>query len=379
VQEKQSLLEAKKVAIEEMPVSKPRRAKAQPTCVEFFCGGGGLAVGLAASGFRHLGLFDSDEAAIHTINANTDFLALCTDLRQSLTQVTKEFEDEQVDLFAAGPPCQPFSMAGKRHGAKDRRNLFPEVFLAIAKLQPKIVLIENVHGLLWGDGQAKTYADYVEKQLCFINSLPEDPGQWVRHFRRLEKLCTKADYCVNKWVLNAADFGVAQTRKRAFLVATRSDFLDKQIKPPIPTHTSQSNNRVPNGRLPWVTVRDVLSSIEPPGAPGSQKNHSFVPGARTYKGHTGSRLDAPSKTITAGTHGVAGGQNTLVMDDGSVRYFTLYECQLLQGFPGDFEFCGSKTAIYRQIGNAVPPPLAKAVGDVLMKAISQTETVGGFA
>jgi DNA (cytosine-5)-methyltransferase 1 len=99
----------------------------------------------------------------------------------------------------------------------------------------------------------------------------------------------------------------------------------------------------------------------------------LIPGARLYERHTGSELDWPAKTIKAGVHGVAGGENVLVQDDGKYRYFTLREMARLQCFPDDYFFTGPRSRIIGQIGNAVPVELARVLGEQFRPALAEFE------
>jgi DNA (cytosine-5)-methyltransferase 1 len=121
---------------------------------------------------------------------------------------------------------------------------------------------------------------------------------------------------------------------------------------------------------PWLTVRDVIADLPNPERRGNGVlNHQFIPGARTYIGHTGSPLDEPAKTLKAGDHGVPGGENMLVSPDGTVRYFTVRESARLQTFPDDYLFAGSWGEIMRQLGNAVPVRLAQMLASRIRQAL----------
>ncbi len=123
---------------------------------------------------------------------------------------------------------------------------------------------------------------------------------------------------------------------------------------------------------PWRTVRDTIADLPRirPGETSSKVNNHFLNrGARSYAGHTGSPWDEPAKALKAGDHGVPGGENTLRLDDGSVRYFSVRECGRLQTFPDDWTFEGSWTESMRQLGNAVPVLLAEVVAKRLAEVL----------
>jgi DNA (cytosine-5)-methyltransferase 1 len=196
-------------------------------------------------------------------------------------------------------------------------------------------------------------------------------------------------------VINAADYGLPQIRHRIFIVGFRLDLdiawdwpklthsrdalLWAQLNgeywrehelPPRPPATPKRwprlVKRIEQGEPPtmrrWRTLRDAILGLPEP-ADGKEcpdiHNHVGIPGARLYVGHTGSQLDWPAKTIKAGVHGSPGGEHILVRSDGSYRYLTVRECARLQGFPDSYRFEGARTVMMRQLGNAVPVPLAR--------------------
>jgi len=226
----------------------------------------------------------------------------------------------------------------------------------------------------------------------------------------LERSKSSADlasiYRVRHHLLNAADFGVPQRRERVFFVAIRADvgpawkrppathcqeallydqwvsgkyWLEHDLRPRRPKPELRPLVRRLSGELRplmgerWQTVRDALVGLPEPEAAGSPEawlNHVLQPGARSYPGHTGSSLDAPAKTLKAGVHGVPGGENMLRRPNGTVRYFTVREAARLQGMPDRYVIEGAWSEAMRQLGNAVPAPLAKAVADSIAALLS---------
>lgn len=128
----------------------------------------------------------------------------------------------------------------------------------------------------------------------------------------------------------------------------------------------------------WRTTRDAIADLPPPEETATFPNHRFQAGAKPYAGHTGSLLDRPAKTIKAGGHGVPGGENMVVLDDGSFRYFTIREAARLQTFPDDFYFPCSWTESMRQIGNAVPVESGRIVADSVSETIYLSEFGGSY-
>jgi DNA (cytosine-5)-methyltransferase 1 len=373
--------------------------------VELFCGAGGLALGLSRAGFHHLLVTDRDKHSCDTIRENqrrgVEHVSAWP-LRETDVRALDYREiPEGLDLLAGGPPCQPFSLGGKHRGYRDDRDMFPEVARAVRAIRPCALLIENVRGLV--RPTFAKYFSYILLQLTYPEIAAKQGEQWTDHLARLERHHTKGRpgglyYRVVHRVLNAADYGVPQHRERVVIVAFRAD-LGLEWSFPNPTHSRAAllrdqwitgdyweRHRVPRrsrpeaprpprARLdqlrdppltparPWRTVRDALADLPEPLDRDHPRahNHRLMPGARPYPGHTGSPRDWPAKTLKAGDHGVPGGENMIVLDNGEVRYFTVREAARLQTFPDQFVFPGVWTENMRQIGNAVPVDLGHAV------------------
>jgi DNA (cytosine-5)-methyltransferase 1 len=373
--------------------------------VELFAGAGGLAIGMANAGFHHAAVIEWNSDACETFREN----------QRRHTNHIEEWPLHEADVrgfdygalknvmvVSGGPPCQPFSMGGKHRGYRDERDMFPEAVRAVRELRPKAFIFENVKGLM-----RETFSDYFEYihlQLTYPGFSRSKNESWGEHRGRLERHHTArqepAEYNVVYRLLNAADYGVPQRRERVFLVGFRSDLgvkwsfpeagysenallrskwitgdywerhkVAKRSRPILGKRYLRRVERLRGeglfeiAREPWLTVRDAISDLPDPerGTTASIANHIFNPGARQYKGHTGSPFDEPAKTLKAGDHGVPGGENMLTRVDGTVRYFTVREAARLQTFPDDYIFRGAWTEAMRQLGNAVPVRLAETV------------------
>jgi DNA (cytosine-5)-methyltransferase 1 len=291
-------------------------------------------------------------------------------------------------------------LGGMHVGMNDSRNMFPAALELVRKCRPKLVLFENVAGLL--RKSFAPYFDYVEMQLSDPYYAPKDDEPWSEHADRLRERRIRErnlGYHVTRQLVNAADFGVPQIRKRVVLMAVRSDISDRPIPPIPPTHSEEVllytqyvsgdywlkhgieapssgkngkmtglsgySNDVSSNLKPWQTVRDAIAGMPDPidGKPSPEYlNHVGIPGARSYPGHTGSDIDWPSKTIKAGVHGVCGGEAMIRFHYGRLRYMTVRESARIQTFPDDYEFLGARSHAMRHIGNAVPVRLANEIG-----------------
>lgn len=373
--------------------------------IELFAGGGGMAVGLRDAGFFPAQLYERDGESCTTLRHNLG-TAKPTLVGSVVEQHVENFDwgsnAEEVRLLAAGAPCQPFSLGGRHRAHNDSRNLFPDLLRAVRMTRPRAVLIENVRGLI--RSSFRPYFEYVLRQLECPSIAPRFDEQWFDHDMRIREyqvsLGYEPEYRVDFHSLDAADFGVPQRRFRVFIVAVRREFGAFDF--PKPTHSRDAlvaskhsgdywelqevpkRQREPvqaalslNGTssmLPWITVRQALKGLPKPAnsETGAWMNHWSIGGARVYNGHSGSSLDAPSKTIKAGVHGVPGGENTLVDAAGTFRYYTLREAARLQTFPDVHFFSGARIHVTRQIGNAVPCTLATILGRALLPLITST-------
>lgn len=376
--------------------------------IELFSGTGGLALGLQMSGFEHEALYEWDKNSCDNLKHNIangytaikDWSVYQTDVRT----VCYDGYTGKLDLVAGGPPCQPFSLGGKHQAYNDKRDMFPEAVRAVRETQPQVFIFENVKGLL--RKSFSSYFNYILLQLQHPEVVKKENMTWEEHLVMLERYHTSGhddglSYNVVFRLLNAADYGVPQVRQRVIIVGFRDDY-DASWSFPNPTHSQdallyskwisgeyweqQGIKRPGEQRLSaqqlravqkaveetdhpllrWQTVRDAIGDLpDPTDTTKAERinNHVFRDGAKPYPGHSGSILDEPSKTIKAGAHGVPGGENMVVLDNGSVRYYTVRESARIQTFPDDYLFSASWTESMRQIGNAVPVKLAKAVGD----------------
>ncbi|WP_395360792.1 DNA cytosine methyltransferase [Streptomyces sp. YH02] len=382
--------------------------EAEFTSIEICAGAGGQAIGLHAAGFRHLALVEIDKNARETLRRNIEarpdwgWEKLRCDL--SHADVTK-FEPlesvktdgelikpEDLDLLAGGVPCPPFSHAGKQLGKDDERDLFPRMLYLVEKLRPRAVMIENVRGIL--DPKFSDYRDYIKAKLQSGDYRAED-GSLVHDEGLGYKVC--------HWgLLEASDFGVPQLRPRAILVAIREDVLKDDVKYEWPTPTHEHAVSVvealaesmeeryktyfggPRDReareayARWHTKaterHEALQAKDGAGiAP------TLVGGSKKHGGADlgPSRAKAAWKQLGVSGLGVANDIETskkkgsegrdLFGADGPM--LTVEQAAIIQGFPGDWIFDGGKTAQYRQVGNAFPPPVAEAVGRSIMDVL----------
>lgn len=327
------------------------------TAIDLFAGAGGLSLGLQMAGIDVIAAIESDVHCVSTLALHLPYASIYDDDIRSLDLSVYR---QKIDLVVGGPPCQPFSSGGMRASTADARDMMPSFLRAISEIKPQAFLLENVRGLIVG--QRSTYFN-----------------QLIAEFQNLGYQTT--------WdILNAADYGIPQKRLRLFVVGIKNEnFIF-----PTPTH---GDNRI----LPYVSVKDTLPK-ERLGEPNTAKvTYAKNPDLRPspYHGQLfngGGRpikLDEPSPTILAS----AGGNKTHFIDDfnlvppyhhhlinggtpkvgvlSGARRLTVEESALIQTFPKDAIFVGPRTSQYAQIGNAVPPRLAKILGECLTRQLNR--------
>lgn len=373
--------------------------------IELFSGCGGLALGTARACFEHLQMveWNSDACATLAINQmnGVEHAKTWRFSQQDVREIDWKPIGDEIALVAGGSPCQPFSIGGKHSGKSDARDMWPEAVRAIRELEPKAFLFENVRGL--ARPAFEGYLNWITYSLSIPQLKRWQKEDHASHLARLKDYAGRSLYKVTLLKVNAADFGAAQKRHRVIIAGIRKDLKlelstlnpshsrdrllwdqwiegsywvrHKLKQPPLSSLSTVDRNLVKRlqscGRkpaeLPWRTVRDALLGL---GDPNGRNGHVFQAGARVYPGHTGSPLDEPAKALKAGDHGVPGGENMMVKEDGSVRYFTIREAARLQGFPDDWSFNSSWTETMRQLGNAVPVQFAETLGEWISRSLS---------
>jgi DNA (cytosine-5)-methyltransferase 1 len=312
--------------------------------LEVCAGAGGQALGLEQAGFDHTGLVEIDSDCCATLRLNRpDWQVFEKDLKLFAEENADAFKG--IDLLAGGLPCPPFSIAGKQLGNRDERNLFPVAIDLVDMLRPRAVMIENVRGIL-----SAVFDDY----RGFIGAQLKKLG-YETHWR----------------LLNAADFGVPQLRPRVVLVALRDDIKDGFEWPaPYPYDAPTVGE----------TLIDLMAARKWKGAEAWARRANKI--APTLVGgskkHGGPDL-GPARAKRAWA--ILGVDATGIADNAPDRDFvgmprlTVRMAARLQGFEDAWMFSGRKTASYRQVGNAFPPPVAKAVAERINATLSRPRLI----
>lgn len=298
------------------------------SCVEICAGAGGQALGLDMAGFSHSVLVEYEKEYCDVLKQNKpEWNVLCEDVRNFDGKPYKG-----VDLLAGGVPCPPFSKASKQLGREDDRDLFPEAIWLIYEIMPRAVMLENVRGFL--DPKFIAYREHILMSI-------EEIG-----------------YRVQIKLLNACDYGVPQLRPRVIIIGIRND--EKGVFHYPDEHPEDA-----------PTVGDVLGEYM--GAAGWKQIDEWIRGANKIaptivggsKKHGGPDLGpvrARKAWAELGVDGSGVANEPPATDFEGMPKLTKEMIALIQGFPKEWHFGKKKTAACRMIGNAFPPPVAKAVG-----------------
>lgn len=288
--------------------------KRHPLVLDLFAGCGGLALGFEATGFETLGYeMEPDYAATYRG-------ALAGDCRQEF--LTEDTELPAASVIIGGPPCQPFSVSGWQKGDTDDRNGFPAFLSAVRRYEPELALIENVRGMLYRN---RWYLDRTMEELRGMG------------------------YQVDPRLLNAKHFGVPQNRERVIIVAHRGGWEWPTPRPAGPVTAGEAlgtmASEVPEGsRFLTPRMDQYIAAYE-------AKSKCIRP--------RDLHLDRPARTLTCrNLAGATSDMQRVRLPDGRRRRLVLREAARLQSFPDWFEFYGSETSAFYQVGNAVPPLFA---------------------
>ncbi|WP_212525804.1 DNA cytosine methyltransferase [Actibacterium sp. MT2.3-13A] len=309
------------------------------TCVEICAGAGGQALGLEYAKFEPAALLEIERIACETLRLNRPaWNVIEGDVRQF-----SGMPYEGADLLAGGVPCPPFSIAGKQLGAADERDLFPEALRLVEEIKPRAVMLENVRG--------------------FLGAVFEDYRLELKN--RLNDLGYECDWRL----LNASDFGVSQLRPRVVIVALRKDewkhFHWPQVEEDNPKSVGEvlyplMKARGWRGAAKWKKMADDIAP-------------TVVGGSKKHGGPDLGPTRAKKAWATLGVCGKGVADAPPDRDFVGMPRLTVPMVSLLQGFPLEWKFAGRKTAAYRQVGNAFPPPVAAAVAGRIHAALDAAD------
>lgn len=335
----------------------PRKRSKELVAVSLFSGGGGLDLGLSLAGFDFN--YSNDEVQYYCDTIAYNFPNCVTeakDVRDLKGQeIREQIKAERISLIAGGPPCQAFSILGKRGSFLDLRGqLVFDYIRLINELEPEAFIFENVPGLLT------------------VNN-GED---WEKLYYNFQ---VETGYDLHTETLNAADYGVPQIRKRVFVVGFRQP---AEFTFPQPRYRDPSSLKLNQNIQDWIPAKLALENVDGVynhdirihGDRVRSRYEKIPPGGRDKVDHT-DRIDPekPSGTVLVGSKSGGGRPH---IHPYIPRHITVREAARLQSFPDWYKLLGTSTAQYRQIGNAVPPLLAFAVGESIrhtLKSLNKKE------
>lgn len=307
------------------------------SCVEICAGAGGQALGLAMAGFHHVALVEYESAYCDVLKANRpEWNVICQDVKDFSGSPFKG-----VDLLAGGVPCPPFSAAGKQLGKDDERDLFPEALRLVAEINPRAVMLENVRGFL--DPSFSEYRTHILESLRKLGYNPD-----IR-------------------LLNASDFGVPQLRPRVVIVGIRKDEKGSFSYP------EGNADETPNV---GDVLFDLMNENKWKGAKKWRKQANkiaptVVGGSKKHGGPDLGPTRARKAWADLGVDGLGIANEAPARDFEGTPRLTSRMLARVQGFPDTWTFGKGKTAACRMIGNAFPPPVAKAVGEKIKECLDE--------
>lgn len=317
--------------------------------IELCAGGGGQALGLEEAGFSHEALVENDPWSRLTLAQNRPSWNVLENDQCDLTNFCGT-PYRGVDLVAGGVPCPPFSIAGKQLGERDERDLFPEAVRVVEEVRPKAVMLENVRGFL--------------------------DNVFIGYRQNLKKQLSSMGYTYVDWrLLNASDFGVPQLRPRVVIVAIHKRYADSFKWP--------AGNSLPTPTV-GEALHDLMSERGWQGADLWRERAddiapTIVGGSKKHGGPDLGPTRARRAWETLGVNGKTIAEYAPDPDFVGMPRLTIRMVARIQGFPDDWHFSGKKTNAYRQVGNAFPPPVARAVASAISAAITATRQVYAVA
>ena len=307
------------------------------TCFEICAGAGGQALGLAMAGFVHVALVEYEKEYCDILKENRpEWPIICADVH--------DFDGKPyhgVDLFAGGVPCPPFSVAGKQLGADDERDLFPEALRLVREIEPRAIMLENVRGFL--DPSFREYREYILRSIAHMG------------------------YDVQIKLLQASDYGVSQLRPRVVIVGIRNDEPGRftfSYPAPHPEQTPTVGALLQDlmaeagwkGARKWAKQADKIA----PTIVGGSKKHGGPDLGPTRARRAWAEMQVEGKSIA---------DKAPDPEFTGMPRLTPRMIARIQGFPDTWVFGKTKTRACRMIGNAFPPPVAKAVGEKIKEAL----------
>lgn len=387
----------------------------KPTVLDLFCGAGGLSKGFETAGFKILAGNDNWKDALETFKINhPEAIPIQGDItKKEVREKIIEAVDRKVDVIVGGPPCQAYSLAGKRNPTDPRGKLFEQYVEIVKEINPKFFVMENVKGILtmWHYREGLTNKDIKERDdiLKRIDELIKERRRlWngknkeerdkkrqeiasklaklrkeIKKFQEpvielIKREFKKIGYHVEFELFDVADFGVPQTRKRVIFIGAKNK---SDIVFPKRTHSDKDETDLFGRKLkPHVTLKEAIGGMT---NPYEKPNDEIYTGSFSTIYMSRNRLknwNDISFTIQAGSRHTPLHPSSSPMkfleedkwefsDPKNVRRFSVLECAKIQGFPENYKFIGNIHSKIKQIGNAVPPLFAKKIAEELMSKL----------